>query len=168
MNFISPANEGNNKITIFPGKFPRAEIYYRDGVNPFSGVPKNYQEYSVSYIYPATPSDENIDSILQWKRAIKLDISDQENVVISLLKRINEFSKLTKLWKLTLSMQDDNYKQVNVATFIENLLSLEEISFHANHMNDRHIKEFFANNKVPSNWHGFISGKKLSFYKKKV
>lgn len=165
MSFISSTNEGENKITIFPGSYPRAEVYFRDGVNPLSGVPKHYGKYSVVYVYPSKPDDENINSILQWKKAINLEIYDQENVVITLLHRIEEFSKLDQLSNLKLAMHDENYKQINVATFIDNLLSLDEITFHGYHMTDKQMKEFEVKNKVPSNWRGFLMGQYI-YYKK--
>lgn len=165
MNFISPAKEGENKITIFPGDYPRAEVYFRDRVNPLGGVPKNYINYYVSFVYPSTPNDENINSILQWRKARSLDIYDQENVVISLMHRIKEFSRLDQLSKLGLAMQDENYKQINVATFIENLRSLEEISFHGHHMSERQMREFEAKNRVPPHWRGFLM-KNYIYYKK--
>lgn len=154
MTFTSPSEEGPNQIIIFP-QYKDARISFRDGINLFSGVPRNYRKYAVSYFYPATPNPENIDSILQWNQAIELDIFDLGHVVLILMDRIDELSKLYSLQKLTLSMYDENYEQINVATFIANLPSLREIVFQAYHMSQSQMEEFEAKNMVPSNWKCF-------------
>lgn len=154
MTFTSSSEEGPNQIMIFP-QYSIARINFRDGINLFSGVPRNYRQYTVSYSYPAMPSIENIDSILKWNQALELDIFDLEHVVLTLMDRIDELSKLDSLQKLTLSMFDENYEHIDVATFIENLPSLGEIVFQAYHMSQSQMEEFEAKNKVPSNWKCF-------------
>lgn len=119
-----------------------------------SGVPKDYAEYDITFKYPAKPSTENIDSILQWKNAREMIIRDQDDAVVSLYKRIDELSQLKKLSELDLDMNDDTHEQFKVATFMDNMIGLKKISFTANHMTEEQKKEFEFKNKIPWNWRG--------------
>lgn len=130
-----------------------------------SGLPTGYFDYNVTCIHSAKPTVENIDSFLQWQKARKIFIRDQNNVAISLAQRTDQLKKLTQLSLLDLYMQHDTYTQLNVASFIQNLESLDEITFTGNNMTDTQMKEFKAKNTVPSNWHSSISGQTI-FYER--
>lgn len=149
---------GNDTITIFPGRRGKAQVLFMKGENSLSGLPTRYFEYNISYVQSAKPTTENIDSILQWQRARKISIRDQDDVAISLTQRTDELKKLQQLSLLDLYMQHDTYDKLTVATFIQSLESLDEISFTRNNMTDAQMKEFEATNTVPPNWRSSISG----------
>lgn len=164
--FISLDKAGDNEITISPGRYAHAAALFRSGENPLSGIPKDYPYYVVTFAYPAVPTDENIDAILSWSRAFKIQISDQEDVAVKLTKRSAELKQLAKLGELHVTMQDDTYEKISVAALIENLPSLFEIDFSGMHMSDAQIKDFEVRNRVPSGWKGWIIGK-LIYYRNK-
>lgn len=153
LKFISSNEYKNNAIQIFPIS-KRAEIHFNIGDNPMSGVPNNYNEFFIYYWYPmAIPTDENINSILNWTEATRLRIyENQGHAAIKLMESIDKLDKLTKLNHLTLYMGPHTYDKINVATFIGNLSSLNEIIFIGNDISDDQVKEFMEKNATPSNW----------------
>lgn len=162
--FISAHEDGDNKISMYPSS-RRAEVYYRSGENPLSGVPKHYTAYDVFFTYPAVPTVENVDSILSWANAYQLRISDQEDVAVQLTERSSELRGLASLSELHVTMQDDTYEKISVAAFIENLPALYEVNFSGRHMTDDQMKDFEARNRVPNGWKGWRINK-LVYYRK--
>lgn len=157
MRFISATNDGNNNtIVIRPGASPDAKSLFMNGENTLEGVPKDYPTYLIGYSHEAKPTAANIDTILQWKAAELLSITDTDNVAVSLLQRVDELAELYELWSLTLSLQAESHKEISVATFIEKMPSLSTIAFQANGMTQNQITAFVANNAAPDGWGSWI------------
>lgn len=128
----------------------RIVIDFRDGGIALSGIPTDYLEYYVTLSSPLF--DENIDSIVQWKQAQKLSIRDIDGVAVRLTQRIDEFKQLTDLWELQLYIQGHTYRRLKVATFIDNLPSLNGIVLTGVHMTKENMKTFREMNSIPSEW----------------
>lgn len=156
-------NQGDNKITIYP-QSAQADIHYTNGENPLTGVSKLFFEYNVVYTDTATVTDENIDAILQWQWAKTLRIYDNGAVAGKLMKRIDEIGKLIDLSNLHLSVNAQSV--IDVAAFIEKLPSLKEIVLFGRDMSDEEIKQFEADQKIPSNWSSRNNGQSIHYVKK--
>lgn len=167
IKFVSSTEEGNNTILIHPATQTKgvAEIDFRHGENPLSGVPTNYIHYTVEYMNSAKPTTENIDSILQWKNAYTLRCRDRGDVAVTLFKRIDELSDLTKLRTLELSMEGDKPEQINVATFLNNLTGLRKLCFTFKDKTEKQVKEFELKNKIPLNWRSLVQQKHICYNK---
>lgn len=145
LHFLS----GGNRISIYPGvQYASALIYFRDGENPLSGVPHNFYSYKLFYTHPAKPTTENIDNILQWKRATEITVHDDSDVSVSLLQRIDELKELEQLERLSLAIQASTYKRVNVTTLVSKMWTLDEVNFLSNAMSEAQIEEFHQTNDV--------------------
>lgn len=168
LSFIAKA-DGNedvvNMIVIYPN-VSYADAFYVDGENPLSGIPTTYSEYRVFYQQPAKPTAENINSILHFAQAKKLSVNDRNGVALDLYKRIEDLSKFKQLRVLNLCIQKATYKELKVAAFMENLISLREITFVGNDMSDEQVKEFYSMNVIPSNWRGWLIGRSIQYTNK--
>lgn len=158
MAFLGRLGAGKYGIHIFPQTM-RADMFFFKGENPLDGVPNHYVKYRIQYIYSSMPSVENIDSILQWTHAQKLEIIDRDDLTISLFRRVNEMRKLKQLRVLTLHVDADTCEEINVAAFINNLASLREIKFLGREMTFKQVEEFLFNNAIPASWHGWLQGR---------
>lgn len=165
MLFVSYAGYVNNTIANVL-IYNETHVNYKYGENSLSGVSTDFSSYYITYRDRATPTNENIDSMLQWTTAKKIHIIDNNQVAVSLFKRIDELSKFTQLNELRLVLQADTYDQIDVATFITRLPALKEVTFDATKLKKAQRKEFEAKNKIPSNWRLFAD-KKIFYYMKK-
>lgn len=155
-----------SSIKIYPDikYFSIVEVKFVDGENTLSGVPKGYFMYNIYYSPSATPTTENIDSILQWTEARKIDIQDYKDVALSLYKRAADLHKLTKLVRLDLVLQPETYEQIQAAEIIKHLPKLEAMTFLGN--NGLTGEEILEHNEPPMRWWVWSAANIATFLKK--
>lgn len=144
-------------------KHSMVEARFEDGEHPLSGVPKRYEMYNINYISLSKPTTENIDSILQWTNAIHIRIFDYADVAVSLFKRAAELQKLTKLRQLSLRVHPDTYKEIQAATIIEQLPSLEFAAFGGIGLTGQQILDQYP---APNKWSGRVVGQSAVYERK--
>lgn len=162
LKFISSAG---SYIKLYPSpKYSLVEVKFASGENPLGGVPKGYAMYNIHYFEKAKPTTENIDSVLQWTQAQKIDIQDQHDVALSLHKRAAEMNKLTKLMRLDLLVHRNTYKQIQASQFAEHMPNLGIITFGG--MDRLTGEEILEKIPAPSNWNGWATQNYAIYHKK--
>lgn len=166
IRFISLKTNGNNTIILQP-KLSRVDVQFNVRETPLSGVPRNYRGYSIYYSY-LPPTTENINSIFSWKEAKSLRILDRHSVIVRLLQRIDEFSKLKQLHSLDLCIEPHTYDLVNITQFIGKLPALKEMVFTGNRLTEIQLQHFKRKNKIPWNWRLVMFAQSFYYYKERI
>lgn len=133
ISFVDRADEfGSNTITLFPQR-RRAGATFHSGANVTHGIPPNYSEYMLNFHTGSNVFTDNLDNILQWKEAKRLEIYDNmdNDVAFKLSQRVNDLSVFTKLRKLSLNIHRNTYQLLNLSAFLETLPVLKEAYFFA-------------------------------------
>lgn len=162
IKFYDVAGPANNSITLV-GDVAKADFHA--GKNLLSGISSKHTEYQVNYWGTAVPTVDNIDSILQWKSADTLRINGAGNVTLNLSERIDEFSELTKLKFLDLSIESASYKNIKPALFIQKVSSLSIVRFVGQDMTSAQMKEFKERNPAPAKWSVYQTAKSVDYVK---
>lgn len=160
IQFMEPFNHVYNTIELRNTEKVKKSAFagLMKNINPLEGVPKDYLDYVVHFSLSSIPTDSNVDTMLGWKKAKKLHVYDDGDMVQEFFNRIDELSMLKDLSDLQLDVRDFTYLEVNATTFIENLPSLKQLVFKGFALTEDECKEFLANNQVPSNWRGGLYG----------
>lgn len=159
---------GQDEITIYPNRPSRASIKFSTiGEHSLHGVPKHYEEYTIRYCSASTPTADDIVTILQWKSAMILSFFDRGGMALILFQRAKELATLPVLNALELSINDENYDKINVATFIENIPTLRyiQINGYRNTLSQQQIREFVVMNPLTVEWSVRVQGNYISYKK---
>lgn len=160
MQFYDDKLPANNGIILTNSLDSKKGAYanFAAGVQSLEGMPKNSQYYGVDFGHSAEPTDANVDTILGWKKARTLAVSDKGDLILTLLKRIDELSTFTDLSVLQFNIPTLNIaNQFKVLTIIEKLPSLTTLIFNCHDLSEAESISFFAKNIAPSGWRGDFS-----------
>lgn len=72
-------------------------------------------------------------------------------------------SKFKQLEVLNLSIVSDSYEEIRVASFMETLIRLREISFLGTDMTAEQVEDFHSMNEIPVNWSSFCVGRYIDY-----
>lgn len=161
------SNRNRDKITIYPRK-ASAEIQFANANSlvPLGGLPKNYSDYTIKYLYDTEPDTGSIQTIFQWKKAQRLDI-DYDNGLAAVYFQyyLSELNNLSELKYLHITYDQKTYDQFHVGAFIEKLPSIEEIHLSGppgepkDGLNSDPIREHLQSTPIPDNWTVVCSNK---------
>lgn len=152
-----------NALRIFPTvKF--VVIHFNDGENSLLGIPSNYTRFMINYGSEATPTVDNINSILQWSETEVLVFHDENSVVLfELLDRIDEMSRLTKIKTLGFALANNSYNRINVGNLVEKLPTLNAIELASLELDDVYKTEFVAKNPAPTSWIKWVDSNAIRY-----
>lgn len=155
--------DGMNALRIFPTvKF--VVIHFNDGENSLLGIPSNYTRFMINYGSEATPTVDNINSILQWSETEVLVFHDENSVVLfELLDRIDEMSRLTKIKTLGFALANNSYNRINVGNLVEKLPTLNAIELASIELDDVYKTEFVAKNPAPTSWIKWVDSNAIRY-----
>lgn len=130
-----PTEFGSNTITLFPQR-RQAGATFSSEENATHGIPPNYAEYLLTFYKGSIVFTDDLDYILQWKEATRLEIYDEvdNDVAFQFSQRVNDLSALVHLEKLVLNIHRDTYELLNLSAFLEKLSALIEARFYAKNL----------------------------------
>lgn len=140
-----------NVAAIFPPS-KHLVAFYTAGSGLFHGLPSNYVNYFITADTKVDVTDGEIDYIVQWKDAVRLNIFDHRDVAYGLLQRIEQFKELKQLKSLVLKVQRSTYKELVVKQFLQQLESLVSASFKATTLKRKEFKEFVKSQEEVTDW----------------
>lgn len=140
-----------NVAALFPPS-KHLVVFYTAGSGLFHGLPSNYVNYFITADAKVEITDAEIDYIVQWKDAVRLNIFDHRDVAFGLFERIDKFKELKQLKSLVLKVQQSTYKQFLVKPFLQQLESLVSASFKATALKRKEFKEFVKNQDEVTDW----------------
>lgn len=131
-------------------------------------MPKHYEDYHIENPTPRPLTDEDIETILQWKSARSLTIDDNGDISLQLFQHAKELGTLPKLTSLSFNVNVRTYNKINLAGFIENIPTLTTIALwqDSTEVQDHHRKEFLAKNPAPEGWYAKYLHHSFVYYSK--
>lgn len=140
---------------------------FRSTEHTIHGIPDNYHIYNILINGDASFTTDDLDYILQWKRAQSLAITSESDVAVQLLRRISDFKEMKHLERLFVNTDRHSYKELNVSVFLEQLTSLQLAQFPGDLLSYEEIEDFVDIQKVPEGWRVDVIDKLIEFKKKK-
>lgn len=130
-----------NRIALYP-KWQAVLTFLRSGENLTLGIPTNYKDYRIMSVNEAKISLSDLDNILQWKNAIRLDISDRSDVPYLLSQRINELKAMEQLKLISLYIDRNSFQRLCVKPFLVELKSVESVNFLTGSLDENEFQDF--------------------------
>lgn len=117
-----------------------------------TGIPQSYKDYHIIFGLKVKLPTADIDTILRWRTATNIRIVDQNNVAYHLIERIDDMSNMNVLEQLSLNLNSDSYKKINVRDFVERLSKLGHIQFTGDSLSEEEIMDFVGRQDLPAGW----------------
>lgn len=126
-----------NRFQLRPAeKIAMAKLTFSQGLLRF--LPKNYRSYIIFNGEAIAPSD--IDAMMQWKSAERIQIEDQSDAATELERRSSRLSQLTKLKKFGTSVQF----LYDVRNLLKALTHVQVVEFYCGEFwDDEMLHEYF-------------------------
>lgn len=140
-----------NTINLHP-RTHHVQARFDVGGGSYFHLPTNYVSYSIDSGYKIDVTNAELDSILQWKNIVYLDIRDRSNVANGLMHRVEQMKELNGLRTLVLRVQRDSYGLFDVKPFLEQLPTLRSFTIIADTLNKTELNEFFGQHGEFNHW----------------
>lgn len=142
---------------------------FSTGENLTLGLPDNYNEYNIVYYNKTIATNADIDYMLQWKSAVRLEIWGVPSISWALSKRIDEMRDMKHLQRLAFNINAKD-RILDVRPFLEKLPSLKSVSFYGPSMTDVELEAFVHSQNIYDlvDWEAYcLHGHKEIFYSKR-
>lgn len=140
-----------NRITLYP-QVKAVFAFFREGENLTLGIPSHYKEYQIMSVNTAKITETDLDYILQWNSAVRLDISDRSDIAITLSNRVGELKAMTNLKILSLNIHHDSYGKLRVKPFLNELQSVQYVNILAGSLTNTEFQDFLKNQETFNRW----------------
>lgn len=151
----SPEKNGRDEMSIHT-KSPRRAyvVFVSPGEHSLNGLPRHYRGYVIKFGPAAKPTADIIAIILQWKLASNIILNDQGHLGGILYQHVEELGTLPVLNALEFHINEENYDQIKVSKFIENISSLRSLHIKGSgsRLTEKEVQEFIAMNPLPVGW----------------
>lgn len=122
------------------------------GANLTLGIPDNYKNYLLFFDRNVTMTEADFNYMFEWKKAERLGISDENDMALQLMNRVDGMSKMKRLRSLTINFDQKSYKIIRVRPFLKKLPSLRHAFFEPKALSENEVNEFVQNQEIPWTW----------------
>lgn len=154
ISFVSePGQFGNNVVVLHPRRQSVGSTFY-SGDSLTLGIPPNYTNYLLNFYVGSIISTADVDYILQWNKAVTLEVFDDINsdIAFQLSNRIDYLSTLQSLETLSLNIHLDTYQEINLQLFLEKIPILKLATFFAKDILYSDLSEYTYSQLTLKGW----------------
>lgn len=156
-----------NSLALLP-KTRDLSAAFSTGENLTLELPDNYREYNIIYYNTSIATTADIDYMLQWKNAVRLEILGMPEISRALLQRIDEMKEMKHLRRLAFNI-NSKVANMTVRPFLEKLPVLDSVSFYGPSLTDEELETFAHSQDVDDlvDWEAYcLYGHKEIFYRR--
>lgn len=154
-----------NEIVLSPGAHS-VQAYLTAGKDLTLGIPSNYEQYFVFFDKEVVITPADIDTIIRWRNAVRLTISDHADLAYNLSKKMNEMRKMQRLRNLTLDVQPSSSTRLSLKQFVLKLPRLKQANFLAPSLTQAEFDKFIKKQQALKGWEIEAQFKMISYHKK--
>lgn len=160
--FISIIDKYNNAMNYSPQSYRSVNGRFVQGESLLAILPRDCMKYEISLGSDVIITTADIDAMLTWSEATRINIADSDNLAYDLSQRIHEMGQKWLIEGLSLTVQRHSYKQLDVVKILKKLLLLGPVYFKAApDMTDAEMEEFAANQDPAGFYNCKLSGRSL-------
>lgn len=140
-----------NRIEMNPSE-GSVSATFRSGDGLIYGIPANYKRYYLEIPNTINVTSAEVDYIFQWKNAMELEISEENELPYRLALRFYKMTAMKQLWKFQFRIHRGSFAKLSIVRFLDRLPALEDLTIIADGLSMSQIGRFTRNQNVSDNW----------------
>lgn len=136
----------------------------RNGSPLLANLPQHYLEYSIELEGDVDITTADIDAIVNWTRATKIEILGNGDIALPLSHRVHEM-KSFDVAQLELCVQKSSYKELLLNPFLEGSPVKRAIFYGAEDMTEEEFDEFVSQQTIEG-FGSYRNGEKITYYRR--
>lgn len=130
-----------NIIILYPNE-KKVRCNFQIGDQLTLGLPTDFEYYDIDFGWAGVACLDDIETILSWKNAKELKITDRCHIAYKLRQRIDELRQMKYLEVLHLRINAKNFENIELEAFFGNFTKLQRIEFDYCSVEERKFGEF--------------------------